>query len=100
MDDVRNSFLDVPIDAERAARDPEYRAQILGEEWRDDAEDTDWEEIFATTEEAEEAMDYAFDSRDYATEEEAMTALKRMIHEAVEEGLRDAAAYKRDMSRP
>lgn len=44
----------------------------------------DWDEIIATTQDDFEAGRFAYDSADYATEEEARAALKAWIHAIVE----------------
>jgi hypothetical protein len=52
----------------------------------------DWDEIVAATEEKENSEELAFNSADYATEEEAIVALRAFIHEIFEEVERDAAS--------
>ncbi len=56
------------------------------------SEGIDWDEIIASTQNDINDGIYAYDSGDYPTEEAAMEALKRFIHEAAEEGRRETAA--------
>lgn len=58
------------------------------EEW----DESEWDEIIATTEEDFQAGRYAFNSADYATHEEAWTALEKWLREICEEAIRDADA--------
>jgi hypothetical protein len=58
----------------------------------DDPEGIDWEEIILTTQEDVEAGRYAFNSEDYATDEEAMAALHAWIHSIAERVEREAAS--------
>ena len=58
--------------------DREARLKAMDEEDRksdDTSEGIDWDEIIATTQEDFEAGNFAFNSANYATHEEAMTAL-------------------------
>jgi hypothetical protein len=94
MDDATKPFPGEPADLERASRDPVYRKQLDDEDrkYDDTSEGIDWDDIIATTQDEFEAGDYAYSTEDYATEEEAMAALKRFIHQACEEGRRAATA--------
>jgi hypothetical protein len=60
--------------------DPETWDCILDEE-----DDIDWDDITAAIENDEDAGELAFNSADYATEEEAMIALRAFIHEIFDE---------------
>jgi hypothetical protein len=53
----------------------------------DTSEGIDWDEILETTEDDERAGRYAYNSADYATEEEAWAALDALIHSIFEEVL-------------
>jgi hypothetical protein len=55
-------------------------------------EGIDWEEIILTTQEDFEAGRYSFNSEDYATDDEAMAALRAWIHSLAEEVEREAAS--------
>lgn len=57
-----------------------------------EADDIDFEEIYWTTQPDFEAGRFLFNSADYATPEEAMVALRELIHSIVEESDRDAAS--------
>jgi hypothetical protein len=46
----------------------------------DHEDDIDWDNIIATTEDDFKAGRYAFNSADYATHEEAMAAMRALIH--------------------
>jgi hypothetical protein len=70
-----------------ASEDPQAECCIL-----DPQDDMDWDEIIATTEADDRAGRYAFDSANYATDEESMTALRAWIHSIAEEVGRRAAA--------
>jgi hypothetical protein len=52
----------------------------------------DWEEIILSTQEDVEAGRYAFNSEDYATDEEAMAALGAWLDAIIEKAEREAAA--------
>jgi hypothetical protein len=70
--------------------DPEYSE--MSDCTLDEEDEIDWDDIAAATEEDEESGELAFNSADYATEEEAMNALRAFIHEIFEEVERDAAS--------
>jgi hypothetical protein len=53
----------------------------------DTSEGIDWDEILESTEDDERAGRYAYNSADYATEEEAWAALDALIHSIFEEVL-------------
>lgn len=74
------STLDTP-------EDQEAQCHIIEPE-----DDIDWDEIIATTEADDRAGRYAFDSANYATDEESMTALWSWIQSIAEEGRRRVAA--------
>ena len=58
----------------------------------DHEDDIDWENIAATTEDDFKAGRYAFSSEDYATHEEAMTAMSAWIDSIFDEVLRRVAS--------
>lgn len=58
----------------------------------DHEDDIDWENIIATTEDDFKAGRYAFNSADYATDEEAMAAMRALIHEITERALKSVAS--------
>jgi hypothetical protein len=51
----------------------------------DECEDFDWNEIVASLEDDDDADECAFDTADYATDEEAMAALEALMHSIYEE---------------
>jgi len=53
----------------------------------DNEDDIDWDNIIATTEDDFKAGRYAFNSADYATHEEAMEAMRALIHSIAEEAI-------------
>lgn len=58
----------------------------------DHEDDIDWENIIATTEDDYKAGRYAFNSADYATDEEAMKAMSDLIDAIAERALKRVAA--------
>jgi len=52
----------------------------------------DWDNIIATTEGDFKAGRYAFNSADYATDEEAMEAMRALIHSIAERALKSVAS--------
>ena len=52
-------------------------------------DDIDYDEIIATTQPDFEAGRFAFDSRNYATHEEAMAAMEALFLKCLEEGQND-----------
>ncbi len=58
----------------------------------DDPEGIDWEEIIQTTQEDYEAGRYYFNSEDYATDAEAMAAMRALIHSIAEKVEREIAS--------
>ena len=60
------------------------RIEIWNLDGDDDPEGIDWEEIIQTTQEDYEAGRYSFNSEDYATDAEAMAAMRALIHSIAE----------------
>jgi hypothetical protein len=58
----------------------------------DHEDDIDWDNIVANAQEDEKSGKLAFNSEDYATDEEAMQAMRAWLHEKFERGKRNAAA--------
>lgn len=58
----------------------------------DDPDGIDWEEIVRTTQDDYEAGRYSFNSEDYATHEEAMAAMRALVHSIALEVEREAAS--------
>lgn len=54
----------------------------------DHEDDIDWDNIIATTEDDFKAGRYAFNSADYATHEEAMEAMRALIHSIAEKAIK------------
>jgi hypothetical protein len=61
-------------------------------EYDPEVDDIDLEEIYQSTQADYEAGRFAFNSADYATNEEAMAAMSALIHSIAEEVERDAAS--------
>lgn len=76
------------LPVKRPAYDPNNLDPIDEEarKYDDNSEGIDWDEIIATTQDDFLAGRFAFDSRDYATDEEAMAALTRWV-DAIFEGV-------------
>jgi hypothetical protein len=72
--------------------DPMHPSNVDDRKYDIQVEGIDWEEIILTTQEDFEAGRYAFNSADYATHEEAMAAMRALIHSIAEEVQRDAAS--------
>jgi hypothetical protein len=68
------------------------RNDCLSENDLDD--DIDWDEIFETTQPDFLAGRFAFNSADYPSHEEAMVAMRKLVHELCEEGEREAARLR------
>ncbi|MGH8258978.1 MAG: hypothetical protein ACREUG_04740 [Steroidobacteraceae bacterium] len=86
---------DKPIQADiaprkRPAYDPNNLDPIDAEARKldDTSEGFDWDEIIASTQDDEEAGRFAFDSRNYATEEQVTAALERHFDEMLERVMR------------
>jgi hypothetical protein len=102
MDDVTRFELDdsVPLspplpvkvgDIEYLYRkDPNYDRSL---------DEIDWENLLFDEPEEFDPEIHAYDSRNYATEEEAEAALDKLFDECLEEALREAAAARNDQSR-
>ena len=82
MSAAKNGSLVELAQVERPAYDPDNLDPIDAEagDYEDTSDGIDWDEIIATTQDDFEAGRYAFSSADYATDEEAMAALKEWIH--------------------
>jgi len=78
--------------AEAALEDAELEV-----EYEDD--DIDWDDIIATTQPDIEAGIYAFSTKDYATPEEGMAALRDFIY-SIGNGDADDAAGRSDADTP
>jgi hypothetical protein len=72
--------------------DPMHPANVEARKYDDNSSGIDWEEIMLTTQEDYEAGRYSFNSQDYATHEEAMAAMRALIHSIAEEVEREAAS--------
>jgi hypothetical protein len=72
--------------------DPMHPDNVEARKYDTQVEGIDWEEIILTTQEDFEAGRYSFNSEDYATDEEAMAAMRALIHSIAEEVKRDAAS--------
>src|ERR1700730_4636599 len=72
--------------------DPMHPANVEARKYDDNSSGIDWEEIILTTQEDYEAGRYCFNSEDYATDAEAMAALRAWIHSIAEEVKREAAS--------
>ena len=72
--------------------DPMHPDNVEARKYDHQVEGIDWEEILLTTQEDFEAGRYSFNSEDYATHEEAMAAMRALIHSIAEEVKRDAAS--------
>jgi hypothetical protein len=64
-------------------RDPNYDREL---------DEIDWENLLFDDSEGFDPERDAYDSRNYATEEEAQAALDKLFQECLEEALRDARA--------
>jgi len=92
---------DVELDqVKQPAYDADNLDPIDGEagDFEDTSEGIDWDEIIATTQDDFEAGRSAFSSADYATDEEAMTALKELIHALFVEGENEEGSHGKDAS--
>ena len=69
-------------------RDPNYDREL---------DEIDWENLAFDENDPSEPV--AYDSRDYATEEEADRALDKLFDDCLQEALREAAARRNDKSR-
>jgi hypothetical protein len=65
---------------------------VAAAEYDPQVDDIDFEEIYQSTQADFEAGRYAFNSADYATHEEAMEAMRALIHSIGEEVRRRNAA--------
>ena len=65
---------------------------LIDRQFDDTSEGIDWDEILASTQDDFLAGRFAFNSADYATDEEAMAALERWIHNIFEEVLSETPA--------
>ena len=65
---------------------------IAGCDFEDSSDGIDWDDIIATTQDDFLAGRFAFNSADYATDEEAMAALEQLIHNIFEEVRSEFAA--------
>jgi hypothetical protein len=74
--------------------------KIEVERLTDDDDEIDWAEIIRTTQDDFEAGRYCFNSADYATHEEAMTAMNALIHSIALEVERKIAAEREHASNP
>ena len=67
---------------------------LIDRQCDDTSEGIDWDEILASTQDDFLAGRFAFNSADYATDEEAMAALEQLIHTIAEEVRREIAAVR------
>jgi hypothetical protein len=72
--------------------DPMHPNNVEARKYDHPVEGIDWEEIILTTQEDYEAGRYSFNSEDYATHEDAMAAMRALIHSIAERVKRDAAS--------
>jgi hypothetical protein len=72
--------------------DPMHPNNVEDRKYDTHVEGIDWEEIILTTQEDFEAGRYAFNGADYATHEEAMAAMRALIHSIAEKVKRNAAS--------
>jgi hypothetical protein len=72
--------------------DPMHPNNVEARRYDHQVEGIDWEEIILTTQEDYEAGRYSFNSADYATHEEAMVAMRALIHSIGERVRREAAS--------
>ena len=74
--------------------DPMHPDNVEARKYDDNSSGIDWEEIILTTQEDYEAGRYSFNSQDYATDAEAMAAMRALIHSIGEEVEREAASIR------
>ncbi len=88
------------VSVNRPAYDPDNLDPIDAEarKYDDTSDGIDWDEIIASTQDDFEAGRYAFSSADYATDEEAMAALKEWIHAIFVQVLSKEVANDKDAS--
>lgn len=73
-----------------------YRKDPNYDRWLDTI---DWEELAFDEPDEFDPNIHAWDSRNYATEEEAWAALEKLCNDCLEEAMRDAPAGRNDESR-
>ena len=107
MDTVVDSQLNAPDSIEREHARPAYDPNNLSPENEEDrklndaSDGIDYDEIYASTQEDFEAGRFAYNSADYATQEEADTALLSLLRSIAEEVKREhASAPSSDASGP
>ena len=74
--------------------DPMHPDNVEARKYDDNSSGIDWEEIILTTQEDYEAGRYSFNSQDYATDAEAMAAMRALIDSIAEEVEREAASIR------
>jgi hypothetical protein len=70
-------------------KDPNYDREL---------DEIDWENLLFDEPDEFDPTLHAYDSRNYASEEEAQEALRRLFSECLEEALRASARAKRDLA--
>jgi len=82
------------VEPKRPAYDPNNLSPADEEarKYDDTSEGIDWDEILATTQDDFLAGRFSYNSADYATDEEAMEAMRALIHSIAERALKSVAS--------